>query len=740
MAASRRVPFVCLSVLLVVALAPSLRAADSAVDELTKVLPDDVFYFLATGGGAAVEGDFQKSILGRIWQDPSTQSFAGAIRTQLMTKLQSEDMDEDIPQIIALATKYGCLALDRPLVAGFARVETEKGPPACVFAILDAGPRKAELAAAVSEVEAMIGEDEITETEVGSLSMHTLTEADEVPVYWGWVGNYLVFAVNDADGAAAKHVVAPRPAPTDHLKKISTSGDLFAAYYDIRDIWNVVNILAIREGGEHDLAPVRAIFKELGLDKLGVVSARIGFSGSNLVSESFVEAPEPRTGLLTVFKPIDLSLFKTVDAQAVNASACNLDIAAAYDTIMKAVKTVSPDEAYPEIQKGLAEAESKLGFRIREGLISSLAGPVVAYSLPAGKMVEAPMGGGVAVLKLRDPALFEKTMTDVEAFIPQIGGGMLQIGAQTDDEGRTIHVWASPPLAFAQVMPTWSVVGDQVIIGSNTNLCKMAIKKTSADGAAADSLLDTEGFKKVAAGLPENLLSLSYTDSQVMFNQMMMQLQQLWPLAMMGANRIHLTLPVMLPSLGHIAQDMQPGCRYNYVASDGFHARYQGLGLEMSLRDVAVGAFAMGVTMPALARTRQLAFRMTSGTNLSGIGRACLVYANDHDDNFPPDLNTLVVEEDLDPRILVSKRKPGHFDGPSYVYVAGQNMDMYPGNIVAYEDTRYCQEGVNVLFLDSHVEFMKPDEFRRELKETYERLGREMPEIQFADEVDMSSY
>jgi hypothetical protein len=43
----------------------------------------------------------------------------------------------------------------------------------------------------------------------------------------------------------------------------------------------------------------------------------------------------------------------------------------------------------------------------------------------------------------------------------------------------------------------------------------------------------------------------------------------------------------------------------------------------------------MGILMPALARTRQLAFRMTCGTNLAGIGKAMLVYANDYQDKLP---------------------------------------------------------------------------------------------------------
>jgi prepilin-type processing-associated H-X9-DG protein len=46
-------------------------------------------------------------------------------------------------------------------------------------------------------------------------------------------------------------------------------------------------------------------------------------------------------------------------------------------------------------------------------------------------------------------------------------------------------------------------------------------------------------------------------------------------------------------------------------------------------------ALLMGIMMPALARTRQLAFRMVCGTNLAGIGKAMQIYANDYDGAYP---------------------------------------------------------------------------------------------------------
>ena len=50
---------------------------------------------------------------------------------------------------------------------------------------------------------------------------------------------------------------------------------------------------------------------------------------------------------------------------------------------------------------------------------------------------------------------------------------------------------------------------------------------------------------------------------------------------------------------------------------------------------IAIIALLMGILMPALARVRQLAYRMVCGTNLAGIGKAMLLYSNDNDENYP---------------------------------------------------------------------------------------------------------
>ena len=50
---------------------------------------------------------------------------------------------------------------------------------------------------------------------------------------------------------------------------------------------------------------------------------------------------------------------------------------------------------------------------------------------------------------------------------------------------------------------------------------------------------------------------------------------------------------------------------------------------------IAIIAMLMAILMPALGRVRRLAQRLICGTNLKGLGQACMIYANENDEEFP---------------------------------------------------------------------------------------------------------
>jgi len=735
MARSYRVGCASVALLLVIGLAHvGTATGGSAVEELAKRLPDNLIGLAATSGSDALTGDFEKTAVGRIWNDQGVQTFYRSIKTALLSQLKQKTDDPNAAQEAEDVLRYVRLALSRPLMIGVAQVQVQQGPPICAFAVINAGTRKAELSAAVGKVEAMAGEGAIVDTQVGSLKLRGIKGPDDVPLYWGWVEDHFIFAVNDAQGTAAQYVTSPRATASTTLGKVPPSNDALVVYCNYPKLASLITSLIQEEEGEEGAALLTAAAKSLGLASMGNLVARVGFAGPDLVGDALMEMTMPPTGVFAAYKTVDPSWLAAVDPRAVTATVVNLDVVGLYDLILNTVKAVSPDEGYPQVQSGIAAFEAQTQVQIRGGLLNSLAGPALFYTLPAGKMSEAPRGGFVAIAALKDARQFEKAVTALGDFAGAQSQGMLQVSSQTRDDGRIVHVWAIAPLAMMSVMPTWSIANDHVVLGSTKELCDLGVKQFAAKGPDKTSLLNTDGYKKAAAGLPKDLVSLTYTDSGTQLDQTMMQIQQVWPMLTMGVMQAGVKLPVLLPSLSEIAKDLGPGCGYNYFSPEGMRWHYRGPGVEGSQIGVGGAAVGAAVLMPALARGRQKAYVMTSATNLSCIGKACLIYANDYDDKLPPDLQTLVTEAELSPMALESKRKPKGFDGPSYIYVAGQTAEMYPGNIVAYENPAFCQDNINVLFLDSHVELMKPDAFRHELEATYEKLGRQMPEIRFKGE------
>jgi prepilin-type processing-associated H-X9-DG protein len=126
-----------------------------------------------------------------------------------------------------------------------------------------------------------------------------------------------------------------------------------------------------------------------------------------------------------------------------------------------------------------------------------------------------------------------------------------------------------------------------------------------------------------------------------------------------------------------------------------------------------LGKILLGPAYKALAFTEQ----MTCGTNVSGMGKACLIYANDHDDQFPPDLDTLMDVAQMPKNCAMSQKglicSATGIKG-SYGYCAdGLDYSCEPTLIVAYDKKGNHPEGYrNVLFLDTHVEWITEARFQ----------------------------
>ncbi|HOV76681.1 MAG TPA: hypothetical protein PLS24_01520, partial [Sedimentisphaerales bacterium] len=191
----------------------------SPAEELTKRLPEGMIGFVATSGGDALKADFNKTSLGRMCNDPGVLKFYQAIKTELIAKAIEGNDDPNVSKMIDQAIGYVRMAISRPILLGVFQVAVTNGPPIGGFAILDAGDRKDEFVAAVSKLEHRTGE-KISDVDVGSLKLRQFESNDKVPLYWGWIGNHFLIAVNDAEKVVAKTVSKPKSAAPACLGKL----------------------------------------------------------------------------------------------------------------------------------------------------------------------------------------------------------------------------------------------------------------------------------------------------------------------------------------------------------------------------------------------------------------------------------------------------------------------------------------------------------------------------------------
>lgn len=142
--------------------------------------------------------------------------------------------------------------------------------------------------------------------------------------------------------------------------------------------------------------------------------------------------------------------------------------------------------------------------------------------------------------------------------------------------------------------------------------------------------------------------------------------------------------------------------------------RRQGRRLLLQIDSAAANSLIDDILAPSMVQLRSAARRKVCGTNLSGIGKAILIYANDYNDQFPPDLETLISKAEMPARGLVC---PASESRESYIYRgASITTSDTPWMITVYEKLSNHGDGRNVLFLDSHVEWVSEERFQELIK------------------------
>jgi prepilin-type processing-associated H-X9-DG protein len=196
-----------------------------------------------------------------------------------------------------------------------------------------------------------------------------------------------------------------------------------------------------------------------------------------------------------------------------------------------------------------------------------------------------------------------------------------------------------------------------------------------------------------------------------------------------------------MPPLQKLMAEMGPAAGISWSDDAGFHFRslspFPGADL-LSMDPVgaymtsAGPAVALGLLMPAVSKARGEAERVKSASNLRQIGVGVMMYSQDNKSDCPPDLGVLC-SYGLIPAVFVSpfsgKSVPPELraqtpeqraawvnQNADYVYLGkGKKMDkLRADDPLVYEKLELGRgQGINILFGDGHVEWLKMADAQR---------------------------
>ena len=302
----------------------------------------------------------------------------------------------------------------------------------------------------------------------------------------------------------------------------------------------------------------------------------------------------------------------------------------------------------------------------------------VAVPLPSGANVEIPEPGLAIVFRTKDHRLFEW----LEALL---GQNPDVISTERGDARlRTLPVPLPVPLSFR---PTLVRNGEHLMLASTDRLAGMIL---DVQEGKQPGLKTSAEFQRLARGMPSAGNQFSFVSSRLAaaigkFQEAMLASappEQQEPARLLQRLLNAGTFPQSYAVAANTAEGWMTVAQGNQEPANAL----------LVPAVVFPAAIMAGMTLPALAKAKDKAQSIQCINNLKQIGLAAKIYAVDHEDNFPPDLES-VRDELASPRVLICPQDPSApaFDGlswetfsmeqSSYEYLAagqkddGQNPD-----------------------------------------------------------------
>ncbi|MDA1018055.1 MAG: hypothetical protein O3A00_26815, partial [Planctomycetota bacterium] len=265
---------------------------------------------------------------------------------------------------------------------------------------------------------------------------------------------------------------------------------------------------------------INRILQAVGLDKLDVVTARNGYKGRAIWSESTVASRGPKTGLLAFAgqEPMTLDDLPPLPFETNGFAAASVNWSKAFDNgvqIAKDIASLGPPEAVAQVEQTLALLPALLQFDPKKELLDCLGNVVCFYGDPRQSFLG--IGAGLAI-SVKDPVQLRKTLQSATRRLMETvpGFGVSPTGLSTritKKHGRDIVVFE---IGGGFINPAFAVDDKWLIIGFIPQTIEAFLLRLENQAKGSHVGLATwkpsASYERAFAELPKEFVSISVVD------------------------------------------------------------------------------------------------------------------------------------------------------------------------------------------------------------------------------------
>lgn len=519
-------------------------------------------------------------------------------------------------------------------------------------------------------------------------------------------------------------------------------------FIDVEKLFELIDGIVAQEAPPEAGAMYQKVMDASGLRGLKHAMVTGGFDGKDWMSQSYLAAPAPRSGLLKLMDgpPVTDELLRAIPVDADLAVAGSFDAGKLIAELREIAGKIDP-QYQKFFDQGLGAAQMAIGTPLQAGVLDPLGTHWAAYT--SANVSGGGLPGLVLINRTDDPEKAKRGLMAVSIFANNSAATALK-GKEITVQGRQFKSGdlAINYVAAPLVTPSWAVSGNYAVFALYPQTIIDANKQLVAGGK---SILDHPGYQAMRQRLGQKDVSGVYfadlpkTAPQT-YGGLLVVSRLVGFADLFGIQ----TPPVVIPPYSVLAEHLGPAGGVSWVDDAGVHGKvvqpFPGAGVFQGSAGagpaiVGQAALLTSIALPSLTRARETANRVKCATNMRQIGLGAMLYANENQGKFPEDLGTILKTQDIAPEVFVCpsddmsgvqmeelRRRQGDersdwlTENSHYVWLgAGKTTREGAEVVLMYERPENHEfDGINVLFADGHVEFMLRDQAERAI-----------PDIQF---------